>query len=128
MEAIPDRPEHILTVSARTPEALAALTARYAELPDETDLGDLGFSANTGRSHFEHRLAVVATSMAELKRGLCAGKPARAASRPRIAMQFTGQGAQYHGMGRQLYDTQPIFRRALETCDALLRPHLDHRA
>ena len=41
------------------------------------------------------------------------------------AFSFRARASQYVGMGRQLYETQPIFRRILDECDELLRPHLD---
>jgi myxalamid-type polyketide synthase MxaB len=47
-------------------------------------------------------------------------------TRPKVAFLFTGQGAQYVEMGRQLYQTEPIFRAALDQCAELLAPHLEH--
>ena len=114
-----ERPLHIFTASAKTPESLEKLLARYESLPEEIGIADLCFSANTGRNHFDHRIAVVASSREELRQGLREAKPERVqADRPRIAMLFTGQGSQYPGMGRELFETQPVFRRVLQRCDA----------
>ena len=43
----------------------------------------------------------------------------------KVAFLFTGQGAQYAGMGKSLYESQPTFRAALDRCSEILRPHLD---
>ncbi|NEQ18469.1 MAG: acyltransferase domain-containing protein, partial [Moorea sp. SIO3E2] len=83
-----------------------------------------------------HRLSLVAATKAELQErlkafgteeevtGLVSGVVSGGES-PKVAMLFTGQGSQYVGMGRQLYETQPTFRKALEQCAEILQPYLD---
>ena len=120
-----ERPSHVFTASAKTPESLSELVSRYELVPDDTCIADFCFSANTGRNHFENRIAVVASSREELRRGLRSAKPQRVQTgRPRIAMLFTGQGSQYPGMGRELFETQHTFRRVLLRCDEILRDAL----
>jgi len=127
----------LLCLSAKTPESLAALAQRYENFISrhgELDLNELCQAAATRRSHFEHRAAIVAGNREQLQHGLAelaAGKSSPAVitghahEAPKIAFLFTGQGSQYRGMGRQLYESQPVFRAALEKCEALLRPHLE---
>ncbi|HVH47490.1 MAG TPA: beta-ketoacyl synthase N-terminal-like domain-containing protein, partial [Labilithrix sp.] len=133
-----EAPCHVVPVSARTPEALATLTERYAEHfashPD-LELADVSYTAGAGRSHFEERVVVTASSLDEARerlktisteveaKGVFRGH-VESGARPRIAFLFTGEGSQYSGMGRTLYETQPVFRNALERCASLLEPHL----
>jgi acyl transferase domain-containing protein/acyl carrier protein len=130
-----ERPLHLLSLSAKTEAALLALASRYESFltsHTEASLADICFTANTGRSHFEHRLAVVAASNADLHEQLTAFSSQKNASklvsgqvkRSKIVFMFTGQGSQYVEMGRQLYETQPTFRKTLDRCDEILRPYL----
>ncbi|WP_228013285.1 SDR family NAD(P)-dependent oxidoreductase [Nostoc edaphicum] len=135
-----ERPYHLLTLSAKTEKALGELVNRYLEFltsHPEVSLADVCFTASMGRSHFNHRLAAVAQSSLHLREQLTAFKTGTETlklvsgqvtnkERPKIAFLFTGQGSQYVGMGRQLYETQPTFRQALEECDTILRPYLEH--
>ncbi len=136
-----DRPSHLLTLSARTRDALLASASRYADYLQHTPstLADVCATANSRRTLFTHRLAVVAHSKENLSEQLAAyangiqGSNAHLQTgsssdhnRAKIAFLFTGQGSQYTGMGRELFETQPSFRQALERCNELLRPHLEY--
>ncbi|WP_323808745.1 type I polyketide synthase [Nostoc sphaeroides] len=134
-----ERSQHILTLSAKTAPALAELAQQYQDFfasHPEVSLADICFSGNTGRSHFEHRLAVVGKSAVQMCQQLSAFVTGEETSGlksgqlkkkklPKLAFLFTGQGSQYIGMGRQLYDTQPIFRQAIDKCAQILHPYLN---
>lgn len=130
-----DRPLHVLTLSARNEEALRELADRYRghlSAHPELTAADLCFTANTGRSHFSHRLAVVEATAAGMGERLAAMDGPRvftgsfqASSRPRIAFLFTGQGSQYDGMARALYQSQATFRRAFDRVADALRGELE---
>ena len=132
------RPLHLLVLSARDPQALGELSTRYRghlEGASAEQLGDMCFTAAGGRAQFSHRAAVVAGSVEEMRDrlgalsagqpgvGVALGQPERG-KRPRVAFLFTGQGAQFAGMGRELYASEPVFRAVLNECEQLLMPYL----
>ena len=134
-----DRPLHVLALSAQNQTALKKLAGRFSDhlsAHPEVPLADVAYTANQGRAHFSHRLGVIASSTRQAQEklaafgkeqdldGVLSGK-VKTIDRPRLAFLFTGQGSQYLGMGKQVYDTQPIFRNALDQCEAILKPHLD---
>jgi microcystin synthetase protein McyG len=134
------RSHQILTLSAKCDRALKELVQRYQDCLNENStatLADICFTANTGRSHFNHRLAIVASDnqdlankLAEISEGAEAldvfarQLPSNYKS-PKIAFLFTGQGSQYLNMGCQLYETQPTFRQAIDECAELMKPDLE---
>ena len=132
----------MLPLSARTPAALATLAEHYrswlAEHPEAT-LADVCHTAGTARAHLEHRAALVVDSKdaaLELLGALADDRPAPGLVRgeshesPKTAWLFTGQGSQYPGMARELFDTEPVFADTLRQCadavaDVLEKPLLD---
>ena len=129
-----DRPLHCLTISAQSTASLRELTRLYAEtLAPETalQLSDVAHVAGTGRSHLNHRLAIVAADRDEARAALLAATTDEANPKIRrgnvtsgqsteVVFLYTGAGAQYPGMGRALYQTSPVFRDAIDHCDRTL--------
>jgi len=128
----------VLCLSARSEPALRALAGRYADRIGAAgaDLDALTHSANAGRARWQHRLAVPAHDAAELRERLAGFASTGAARRPavagrvgsdpaQVAFLFSGQGAQYAGMGRELYELHPAFRADIDQCERLLAAHLD---
>jgi len=128
-----ERPLHVLAVSAKTVPALHALVERYQEFfkrYPEAELSDIAFSANSSRVHFANRIAVIANNLQECSeklRDLALSDDERPLpiSPPKIAFLFTGQGTQYSGMGKELYDTNPVFKKSINYCESFLHRYLD---
>ncbi|WP_426282008.1 amino acid adenylation domain-containing protein [Lysobacter soli] len=127
------RGPQLLVLSARTPAALGAATARLADHLDanrDANLADVAWTLAVGRKAFAHRIAIAADDAATAIETLRApdtqadalrSRPARAAE---VVFMFPGQGATYPGMGRSLYEAEPVFRDALDECAGLLRDDL----
>ena len=123
----------LLTLSARTPEALAQLCGQLAadfQQREEREFAALCNALNRERSGWEYRLGLVAAGMKGMasqlsdraeQAGRLTKKPAEP---PGVAFLFTGQGSQYVHMGQQLYGREPVFRESLDRCAEILAPHL----
>ena len=131
--------QHLLSLSAKNEAALKDLAGVYAEhlsSSSSQSIGDICFTTNTGRTDFEHRVAMFGNTTSHFVEKLSMFQQGKTlndvyhgqvsgSKRPKIAFLFTGQGSQYVGMGRQLYETQPTFRKVLEECDALMMEYLN---
>ncbi|HEX6498629.1 MAG TPA: SDR family NAD(P)-dependent oxidoreductase [Micromonosporaceae bacterium] len=118
------RPE-LLIWSARTAAAADAMTGRLAEhLDDTTDrLADVAYTLQTGRRVFEHRRAVVATGTAEAAAALAGNtvlSRVDSTTERKVGFLVAGTGEQYPGMAADLYESEPVFREALDECRAIL--------
>ncbi|WP_423488496.1 SDR family NAD(P)-dependent oxidoreductase [Mycobacteroides sp. PCS013] len=133
---------NVLPLSARSPEALAAVAQRYESwlsAHPEVDIEDVCLTAGSGRSHFEHRAALVVDSVESAREGLAELVQNRLrpgvvrgehTNHPTTAWLFTGQGSQYPGMARELFDAEPVFAETVTRCaeavkDIVERPLLE---
>jgi acyl transferase domain-containing protein len=120
--------------SAAALERQAGKLRDFAAAEPGADLAGIGWSLVSGRSRFEHRAVVLGRGRDELLSGLAAlsdGADSTAVVRGvagnlgGVAFMFPGQGSQWVGMGRQLYDTFPVFAQSLDACAAALAEWVD---
>ena len=130
----PARGRHLLVLSARSAAALDKASESLAShLKEHADanLADVAWTLQNGRRAFGCRRFVVASDISEAIAALSkpASDPARSRSRriekPTVSFLFPGQGSQHPNMAREIYQSEPVFRRALDECAEILRPHLD---
>ncbi|UGT44213.1 aminotransferase class I/II-fold pyridoxal phosphate-dependent enzyme [Nocardia yamanashiensis] len=121
----------VLTVSSNDRDGLrrnaSQLAARIGD--DPAALNRLCWSSNLARSSGRYRLGVAVTDRAHAVSALHAAAGGEdvdcgVAQPLSIGWLFPGQGAQYRGMSRALYERSPAYRAALAAVDAQLTPHL----
>ena len=126
------RPCQLLVLSAKTATALDKATANLqADLAQTTaNIADIAFTLQQGRTIFNHRRTIVCRDAAEAVAILETQDVKSTATRhteirnPEVVFMFPGQGSQYVNMGANLYQTEPVFRAAVDRCAEILMPLL----
>ncbi|MGZ9225613.1 MAG: type I polyketide synthase, partial [Anaerolineales bacterium] len=137
-----ERSGYILKLSTKSENNLKELAEHFNQhlaTVTDADLADVCFSANVGRADLSHRFVITASSKEDMLKGLSdfvsphdtkthadgiSVGLIQGSDQPRIGFLFTGQGSQYPGMGKQLFETQPSFRQTVEKCAEILQPYL----
>jgi acyl transferase domain-containing protein len=127
------RSAQLLVLSARSEAALERATAELAahlQAHPALRLADVAYTLQVGRKALPHRRALVARDPAQAAAALLRPRQAPVLSgvgsgsgRP-VAFLFSGQGSQHVGMGRGLYEAEPVYREVVDRCARLLEPHL----
>lgn len=133
------RPRQLLLLSGASEQAVrdqARCFAGYLSQPNAERLDDVCHTAAIARAHLPYRVAVTAAAPAEMSEalnafaaggtvpGLTFGR-VPAGAPPKMGFLFTGSGAQYAGMGRELYGTEPVFRDVIDRCSRWLEGALE---
>lgn len=117
----------VLALSAASRAALAELVEAYeARLAAEPDqVVDIVRGAALRRTHHAHRMAILGEDAAALRAALPGWQErvSQAQGPRRLAFVFSGMGGQWWGMGRELYDREPVFRQVIDELDAMIHAH-----
>jgi len=115
----------ILPISAKLPVSLDAYTERLADFIEKNStisLADTAFTLQLGRQPFEQRRYVIChnhtsavTHLREQPSVLTGSGTAPKISQKPVFM-FSGQGSQYPGMGKDLYQSNTVFRKFIDIC------------
>jgi acyl transferase domain-containing protein/acyl carrier protein len=126
--------QKLLVISAKTESALETATDNLVEHLNnhpELDLADVAYTLQVGRKEFNYRRTVVGKDIEDVIIALQAREPQRVLTHhtPRnnhsIVFMFPGQGSQYVNMGKELYETEPVFREWIDRCSELLKSELE---
>jgi acyl transferase domain-containing protein len=119
----PTRASQLFTVSARTRSALDTACTQLADwlvANPTVSLADAAWTLQQGRVAFSYRRSVtgrtpaaMAVALREPQKGTV---QATTADDARVIFMFPGGGAQYATMGRELYDSEPVYRAAFDAC------------
>ncbi|KUN75064.1 polyketide synthase [Streptomyces griseoruber] len=122
-------------VSGRGGEGLAGQAGRLTSVVGGVRPVDVAWSLAATRTAFENRAVVLGGESAELASGLgvvadggVVGsgvvRGAVTGGADRVVFVFPGQGAQWVGMGRELWGVSPVFAASMEACERALAPHV----
>ena len=89
----------------------------------DNDLCSLAYTLSARRTHMPWRCSVVANSFQDLRSSLTKRtfQVTKTSTDIRLAYLFTGQGAQWFAMGRELIVAQPEYRKSLVKSDQILQ-------
>ncbi|UWQ92252.1 SDR family NAD(P)-dependent oxidoreductase [Rhodobacteraceae bacterium M382] len=130
-----DFPFHILCLSAQSKAALDGNAQRledWLRANPDVDLADVAWTLKQGRRGFDKRRVLVAETATQAADILKAGDPRslhthdRLGSNPDVVFMFPGGGAQYAGMARDLYETEPVFADWMDRGLEHLQTQLDY--
>lgn len=115
---------HDESAAKRKAENLGIYIEQHPEVFQKRLISDMAYTLGERRSHLQWRMAITAPSCSELANALnsISATPEVVASRePKVAFVYTGQGAQWAEMGKELMESHPIFAKAVETCSNYLQ-------
>src|SRR6267378_681993 len=129
----PSRPAQLLILSARSEKALEQATenlVEYLKSQPAPHLADAAWTLQVGRREFSHRRGAVVRNVPEAIQVLSQRDPKRVHTKvstndsARVHFLFPGQGSQHPNMGRQVYESEPVFRQWVDRCSEILLPHM----
>lgn len=115
-----ERDHELMVISARSKQAVqksAEQMTSYLKEQKRVTLSDAAFTLQEGRKHFPYRQAFLAGPDRTFQ---SAGQPQKAFQQPAVVWMFSGQGAQYVNMGKDLYEKDPEFKQTLQKCFAII--------
>ncbi len=140
LEEAPERTEtkrsnqpQLILLSAKTATALETMKAnldRYLAEHPNVNLADVAYTLNVGRCTFEYKFAALCSDLGELKKQLTEDAQTQVIRNRQktiersVCFMFSGQGSQYQQMAKNLYQSQPEFKRAMDDCVAIIQDKL----